>query len=152
MLANRLSSGTRNPTFHEWARKFGGLSECIEPPLEVMLDWALENDTEMRQSMIADMFGETGDLTKQVDGDALMVLQRKTVLAHLTAGESGRSCRILDEMVLKRGEAFTNVWTHLLVADVGICCVRSRHHSESRWRIWVQPSKRGKKWLLDTTR
>ena len=59
-----------------------------ETQLEVMLDWALENETASKQSMIADNSGENGNPIEQVDGNAEVVLQLKTVLAQLTEGES----------------------------------------------------------------
>ena len=59
----------------------------IEPELEVMLDWVLENEPEIRQSMIADMFGENGDAAEQGDGHAQVVVRLKTCLAPLTEGE-----------------------------------------------------------------
>ena len=52
-----------------------------------MSDWAPENET-IRQNMIADKFGENGDPSEQVDGYAQVVVQLRTVLAHLTEGES----------------------------------------------------------------
>ena len=55
-------------TFYEWTQKIEDYLIGIEPHIETMLSCALENETEIRQSMIADNFGENGDPTKQVDG------------------------------------------------------------------------------------
>ena len=41
-----------------------------------MLTRALENETEIRSSMIADKFGENGDPSKQVDGCARVVVRK----------------------------------------------------------------------------
>ena len=75
-------------SFYEWAKKFEDHLSGIEPQLKEMLDWALENECEIRQSMIVDKFGENGDPTEQVDGHAQVVVHLKTVLAHSTEGES----------------------------------------------------------------
>ena len=73
--------------FYLWAKKIEYHLIGIEPHLEAMLTWALENETEIRQNMIPDTFGENGDMTEQVDGSAQVAVQLKTVLAHLTEGE-----------------------------------------------------------------
>ena len=49
-----------------------------------MLTGSLENETEIKQSMIADNFGENGDLTEQVDRHSQVVVRLKAVLTHLT--------------------------------------------------------------------
>ena len=74
--------------FYEWAKKIQDTLIGIEPRLQVMLDWALANEIEVRQSIVADKFGENGDQIEQGDGNAQVVVRRKTVLAHLTEGES----------------------------------------------------------------
>ena len=58
MLACRVFSRTI-----KWARKIEDFLVSFEPQLEVMLDSALENDTWIRQSTIADKFGENGNQT-----------------------------------------------------------------------------------------
>ena len=50
-----------------------------------MLTCALDNETDIRQRT-ADKFGEDGDPTGQIDVYVQVVVQRKTVLAHLTDG------------------------------------------------------------------
>ena len=111
--------------FYEWAKKIEVCVIGVEPHLEPMFSSALENDPAIRQSMIADKFGENGDPTEQVDGYAQVVVQLKTVLTHVTEGESWlivQNCT--RKTVLKRGEVDTHLLIHSLVADVGICCPR----------------------------
>ena len=72
--------------FNEWAKHIEDYLIGIEPHFEAMLTWDLE--TEIRQRMIADKFGENGDPTEQVDGYAQVVVQLKTDLARLTDGEA----------------------------------------------------------------
>ena len=42
--------------FYEWVKKIENCLIRIDPHLEAMLTWALENETEIRQSTIADEF------------------------------------------------------------------------------------------------
>ena len=57
----------------------------IEPHLKAMLKLALEKETEIRQSMTPDKFGENGDPTEQVDGCAFWHISRED--------NAGRWCR-----------------------------------------------------------
>ena len=68
--------------FHEWAKKLEDHLIGVEPQLEVILDWAVETEIEIIQSMIADKRGENAHTAEQVDGCAQAVVQLKIVLAH----------------------------------------------------------------------
>ena len=72
--------------FYEWAKKIEDCLIGIAAHLEAMLTCALGNETDIRQSMTADKFGEDGDPTGQVDVYVQMVVQRKTCSGHLTDG------------------------------------------------------------------
>ena len=100
----------------------------IEPQVEVTLDWALENETDIRQNTIADKFGENGDPTEQVDGACTGggAAQNCSGTPHRRR-KVGRSCRIVDET---REEDYAHVLIRLPVATVGIGCARPWRHSE----------------------
>ena len=53
-----------------------------------MLGWALENEIEIRMSVIADKFGDDADPTEHAKAYAQIVVRLRTVLAHLTEGAS----------------------------------------------------------------
>ena len=96
--------------------------------------------------MIADKF-------RQVDGHAQVVAQLKTVVAHLTKGESWSIVQNCGRNGLEAWRGLhIQVLIRQLVTDVGICCVRSWHHRRSRWRILVQPCRHGMQRFLESAR
>ena len=72
--------------FCKWTHKIQDYQIGLEPQLEVMLGWALENEIEIRMSMIAHKFGDDADPTEHAEAYAQIVVRLKTVLAHLTEG------------------------------------------------------------------
>ena len=74
--------------FHEWARKTEDYLVGVQPHLEEMLEWALEQDVEISLTDVADNVGANADPTEQIDGCSQINVQLKTVLAHLCEGES----------------------------------------------------------------
>ena len=64
-----------------------------------MLDWGLENETGIRQSMIADNLGKNADPTEQVDGYAQGAVQLQN-----RSGTSQKKQNLVD-----RAEMWTRV-------------------------------------------
>ena len=66
--------------FYKWTHLLQDYQIGLEPQLEVMLGWALENEIEIRMSVIAE--------TEHAKAYVQIVVRLKTVLAHLTEGAS----------------------------------------------------------------
>ena len=99
--------------FYEWVKKIENCLIRIEPHLEAMLTWALENETEIRQSIIADEFGSNGEPTEQAEGVcAGSGWCISKLYWHVSRKEkAGRSCRCVVKTDWRRGDC-TSVSAH----------------------------------------
>ena len=74
--------------FHEWAKKTEDYLVGVVQGIEDMIDWACEEENEITLHAIDQKFGLNADPIEQVEGAMQIVTQLKTVLSHLTEGES----------------------------------------------------------------
>ena len=90
---NLMSQQQQQQTLLQTAMRGPVRSVQIQPLIGVLADQVrvLSKGSRVnliKQSLIADRLGENRDPTEQVDGYAQVEVQLKTVLAHLTEGES----------------------------------------------------------------
>ena len=74
--------------FHEWARKTEDFLVTIDPKFEKALEWALEKENPINIEEVERELGGSIDQEQLLEDPRGMALQLKSVLAHLTGGES----------------------------------------------------------------
>ena len=79
---------SEEPRFIEWSGKTEDYLIGIEPKLADMLEWSLEQETEVTIQMVREKFGDDADDLDKIEGAMQLVAQLKSLLSYLTEGEA----------------------------------------------------------------